>query len=174
MLDWPARLPNSRAQRSLSNCRVCPLVAGAESYSETVTPGEARRALDVTWQYFLARRALRKGIVTQGYHGPDPRILDLYAGPASSLWSLRSLVMAFYYPPNHLFWSVPTQPLPVEQNDFELYIAGPEWKVTGERSTGAITIEVLGNPIGAPPSSHSTAWTCCKISPLASHHVLKV
>ncbi|SDB58171.1 hypothetical protein SAMN05660653_02938 [Desulfonatronum thiosulfatophilum] len=128
-----------------------PLVAGAERNPETVSPGEARHALDVTWRYFLARGALRKGVVTQGYHGTDPRIFDPYAGPSSSLWSLRSLVMAFYYPPNHLFWSEPAQPLPVEQNDFELHIDGPGWKVTGERATGTITIEVLGNPLGALP-----------------------
>jgi hypothetical protein len=127
-----------------------PLVAAATSHPDTVSPAEARRALDVTWRYFVARGALRKGIITQGYHGPDARVLDPYAGPASSLWSLRSLVMAYHHPPGEAFWSGAPQPLPVERGDFELHIAGPQWKVTGEHATGAITIEVLGNPAGAP------------------------
>ncbi|QCF26274.1 DUF2264 domain-containing protein [Hydrocarboniclastica marina] len=128
-----------------------PLVAGAESHPAIVAAGEARRALDVTWQYFIQHGALRHGIISQGYHGSNARILDPYAGPASSLWSLRSLVMAFYYPPDHEFWNSEPLPLPVEQGDYDVPIAGPGWKVTGARATDTITIEVMHNPEDACP-----------------------
>jgi hypothetical protein len=128
-----------------------PLVAGADSHPGIASPGEARRALDVTWSYFLARGALRRGIVTQGYFDSNPRVLDPYAGPASSLWSLRSLVMALYYPPDHPFWRAPTEPLPVERGDFDMTLMGAGWRVTGVQATGTIMIEVLGNPVGAYP-----------------------
>ncbi len=128
-----------------------PLVAGAENHKEIVSPGEARRALDVTWSYFLSFGALRRGIITQGYFGTNPQILDPYSSPASSLWSLRSLIMAFYYPENHSFWKADAEPLPIEKSDFEFTLTGIGWKVTGEKSSGTIQIEILSNPIGARP-----------------------
>ena len=128
-----------------------PMVAGAESNPEIVSPGKARRALDVTWRYFLAHGALQRGIITQGYHGTNPRIVDPYAGPASSLWSIRSLVMAFYYGPEHGFWQSRSGYLPVELEDYSLTLTGPDWKVTGKQETGAIKIEVLANPVGSSP-----------------------
>ena len=128
-----------------------PLVAGAESNPENVSPGLARRALDVTWRYFITHGALRRGIVTQGYHGTDARILDPYAGPASSLWSLRSLVLAFSYEPDHRFWRATAEPLPVETGNYDVTLTAPGWRVTGERATGAIAIEVLANAHDACP-----------------------
>jgi hypothetical protein len=128
-----------------------PLVAGTESHPDIVSPGEARRALDVVWQHFVAHGALNRGVVTQGYYGTDPRIFDRYSGPASGLWSLRSLVMAYAYPPRHAFWQARPEPLPVEASDFDFVLQGPEWRVTGVRETGAIAIEVLNNPPDADP-----------------------
>jgi hypothetical protein len=135
-----------------------PLVAAVGNFPQIVTAGEGRRALDVVWQHFLARGALRNGIVTQGYYGPDPRVVDPYSGPASGFWSLRSLVMAFTYPPHHTFWQARGEPLPVEREDFDFVIAGPRWRVRGERSTAAITIEILDNPIDACPQLEPFGW----------------
>src|ERR1019366_7266751 len=70
------------------------LVFGQEYDSDIVTPGEARRALDVTWSFFIQHGGVRSGTITQGLCGPDPRILDNYSGPASCLWGLRSLIVA--------------------------------------------------------------------------------
>lgn len=128
-----------------------PLVAGAESHPGTVSPGLARRALNVTWHHFLSHGALRYGIVSQGYHRTNPRLVDPYAGPASSLWSLRSLVMAFVYPQSHDFWNCAEEPLPVERGDFDVTLPGARWRIRGEQSTGVITVEILDNPPGAAP-----------------------
>lgn len=59
--------------------------------------------------------------------------------------------MAFYYPENHSFWKADAEPLPVERTDFELILTGPGWKVTGEKLSGTVQIEILGNPIDACP-----------------------
>ncbi|MFN2374069.1 MAG: DUF2264 domain-containing protein [Cyclonatronaceae bacterium] len=122
-----------------------PLVAGSDSDPDIVPPGMARRALDITWQYFLAKGAVRRGIISQGYFGMNPHIFDPYAGPASSLWSLRSLIMAFYFPPDHSFWNSSAEPLPVEAGDFECMIPGAGWKITGDQASGTISIEILEN-----------------------------
>lgn len=128
-----------------------PLVAGVENHADVVSAGEARRALDCVWRYFVGHGALRRGIITAGYHATDPRLVDPYAGPASSLWSLRSLVMAFYYPDHHPFWTSPAEPLPVEREDFDLTVEPIGWRVSGTRATGVVMIEILGNARGANP-----------------------
>ncbi len=116
-----------------------------------MSAGEARRALDCVWGHFVRRGAVRHGTVTQGYYGPDPRILDPYSGPASSLWSLRSLIAAIRHPRGSAFWQGAAAPLPVERDDFDFTTAGGRWRVHGERETGAVGIEVLGNPPAAEP-----------------------
>lgn len=123
-----------------------PLVLGQETDPSIVSPGEARRALDAVWSHFISRGALRGGNVTQGYHGDDPRVLDNYSGPASGLWSARSLVAAFSFPEDSPFWRSAAGELPVERGSYRLDLAAPGWRVTGVRETGAIAIEVLRNP----------------------------
>ena len=117
-----------------------PVVMAAGAGSIRVTPGEARRALDVTWGFFAGHGAIRHGMISQGYCGDDPRVLDSYSGPASCLWSLRSLVAAFYLPDSHAFWTGPARPLPVELHDFELPLPVPGWHVVGNHETLDVTL----------------------------------
>lgn len=132
-----------------------PLVFGHRYNSDVVSAGQARRALDVTWSYFIRKGAVRRGAVTQGYHGSDPRLVDNYSGPASALWSLRSLVAAFHLPRDSSFWTTPHELLPVEEKDFDISLDGPGWLVRGRKSEGSISIEVLANDPNASPSLHS-------------------
>ncbi|HEV7264443.1 MAG TPA: DUF2264 domain-containing protein [Falsiroseomonas sp.] len=150
-LIGPAGLPIMGRSIPYRIAASAPLVAGHSPHPGIVRAGEARRALDATWCYFIQRGALRHGAVTQGYFGPDARIVDRYSGPASSLWSLRSLVMAFHTPPAQGLWRAASEPLPVEMGDFDMTIAGGRWRILGERAALRITIEVLGNPEGAAP-----------------------
>jgi hypothetical protein len=46
----------------------------------------------------------------------------------------------------------------VEREDFDFVMAGPRWRVRGERSTAAITIEILDNPIDACPQLEPFGW----------------
>lgn len=122
-----------------------PLVLGQETDPRVVSPAEARRGLDATWSYFIGRGALDGGRVTQGYFGDDARTLESYSGPASPLWSARSLIAAFSLPEESPFWSSPAGRLPVEEASYELDLGPPGWRVTGDRGSGAIRIEVLAN-----------------------------
>lgn len=128
-----------------------PLVFGCERHSDIVSAGEARRALDTVWRYFIRHGALRHGGITQGYWDADPRLLDPYSGPASSLWSLRSLVASFYQPPENSFWRQSAERLPVESGDYELMLDGAQWRVRGYKSKRRIVVEVLNNPIDDAP-----------------------
>lgn len=122
-----------------------PLVLGQESHPDVVSPGEARRGLDAIWSYFVSRGALRGGVPTQGYFGSDARILEAYSGPASALWSARSLVAAFSLPEDSPFWKAPPTALPVEEASYEVELGAPGWRVSGDRESRSIRIEIPGN-----------------------------
>ena len=126
-----------------------PLIFASTFDPASIPPAQARRALDLTWDFFLEHGALREGRVTQGYCGDDPKILDNYSGPASCLWSLRSLIVALHLPREADFWTQDAAPLPVEQGDFERRIAGGRWLVRGDARTSDIT---LVNPEPLPES----------------------
>lgn len=118
-----------------------PLVFAQATHPDLVTPGEARRALDATWQFFIRRGALADGNVTQGYYGADARLLENYSGPASCLWALRSLIAAFAFPSDSPFWLAAPEALPVELGDFELRITEPGWVLVGNQRESSITIK---------------------------------
>lgn len=118
-----------------------PLVAGFASDSGMVTAGAARRSLDLIWTHFLNHGAVRSGNVTQGYCGTDAAVLDRYSGPASCLWSLRSLIVAFVLPRESTFWTSGGEELPIDRGDYELRLKAPGWTVRGTRKTGAVSIE---------------------------------
>jgi hypothetical protein len=124
-----------------------PLVFASIFNPSSLPPAQARRALDLTWDFFLEHGALRDGRVTQGYCADDPAVLDNYSGPASCLWSLRSLIVALHIAPDEAFWTQAPAPLPIEQGDFERRIAGGSWTVRGDSRTADVT---LINPAPLP------------------------
>jgi hypothetical protein len=145
----PAGLPMIGRSITYRMALPAPLIAAQRRHPETIAPGLARRALSTVWAYFIARGALRAGIVTQGYEGSEPDLVDAYSAPASPLWSLRSLILAFYEPPAAPFWTAPPEPLPIEQGDYSLSIAPIGWRVEGRHATGEIVIRREGKVDGA-------------------------
>jgi hypothetical protein len=137
----PAGLPMLGRSACYRMAAPAPLIQGLAVAGSGVSPGEARRALDVVWQYFLRRGAVRRGNVTQGYGGPDARLLEDYSGPASCLWSLRSLVAAFALPDSSPFWQAAPEPLPVERSDYRIAVPATGWTVLGRKASRTITIE---------------------------------
>lgn len=113
-----------------------PLVFDYASASASTEAGEARRALDLTWTYFIRRGAVREGTVAQGYCGPDVRVLDNYSGPASCLWSLRSLIPAFAMPPQDPFWHGAADSLPIDRRSYRLRVNSIGWTIVGDAETG--------------------------------------
>jgi hypothetical protein len=120
-------------------------------------PGEVRRALDATWEYFLQHKGVNDGNITQGYCGSDARVLDNYSGPASCLWGLRSLIAAIYLPRNSEFWKVSPTLLPVERSDFSVEIKSTGWRVTGSKRTGEVDIQMPRGAAASPLESYTKA-----------------
>ena len=116
-----------------------------------LSPGLARRALDVVWRHFVEHGALRDGQLTQGYHASDPRFVERYTGAGSCHWGLRSLVLAFLHPPEASFWTAPAASLPVELADYDLDLPELGWRVSGRAATGEVAIEIPANPSAEQP-----------------------
>ncbi len=128
-----------------------PLVLGHVEHADLVSADEARHALDVTWRYYLRNGAVRRGTITQGYFGDDPRLLDNYSGPASCLWSLRSLVAAFVHRDDGHFWRSRGAPLPVERDGYSVIVPATGWTIHGSHADHAITVELAGGVDGEQP-----------------------
>lgn len=135
-----------------------PLLIAAVTDSPIISAGEARRALELTWRYFISRDALTDGVLTQGYCGPDLRTLDTYSGPASCLWGARSLVVALSQPDHAPFWSVEEMPLPIEQADFSISDETLHWRVEGNREQGTVAIHQLDRATNPPMQPYSLKY----------------
>ncbi|MBC7791534.1 MAG: DUF2264 domain-containing protein [Anaerolineae bacterium] len=117
-----------------------PLVFGHAADPSAMPAAEARRALDLTWSFFVRQGAMQRGNVAQGYCSTDERVLDNYSGPASCLWSLRSLVVAFYLPRSAPFWHVRGAGLPIDEADFRLTVKSIGWTIVGDHESGNVLI----------------------------------
>jgi hypothetical protein len=122
-----------------------PMVALAHVDPQAAHTGLARRALDAVWLYFVRHGALRGGQLTQGYHGPDLRLVERYTGTGSCHWGLRSIVLAFLNPSGSAFWTAREEKLPVEVADYDLDLGRIGWKVSGRVASGDVTIEIPAN-----------------------------
>lgn len=128
-----------------------PLLTAQVLAPQAVSKGEAMRALDLTWSGFIARGALADGTLTQGFCGTDPSLVPLYTGPASCLWGLRSLVVAFALDRELGLFAAERAPLPVERADFSVTGKAIDWTVTGSRDGGRVVLTLGANPEGAAP-----------------------
>ena len=133
--------------RSLDYRMAAPAPVAAASLVDpaALPPGTARRAQDVIWRYFVRHDCLRHGVPCQGYWSKDLRLINNYSGPASSLWSLRGLIIALSASPDHAFWQSPEQLLPVELADFEEDIPAPGWRLQGCRNSGEVKLFIKAN-----------------------------
>jgi hypothetical protein len=122
-----------------------PILTGTILAPEEISPGFALRALDLTWRFFVEQNSLQKGTVTQGYFTPDLSLLDPYSGPGSCLWSLRSLIVAFYVDKFVSLWNSTPEKLPIEVADFSQVNSSIAWRIQGNKSTQTIELEMLKN-----------------------------
>ncbi|HXW70606.1 MAG TPA: DUF2264 domain-containing protein [Methylocella sp.] len=121
------------------------IIAGAFVSQASLSPSLARRALDVTWHYFISHNVLRDGTLTMGYFETDPKIVENYSGPGSCHWGLRSLILAYMARPTDKFWQDAPASLPVEIGDYRLEFPKLGWVITGNQATKDITITISKN-----------------------------
>ncbi|MGJ5643140.1 DUF2264 domain-containing protein [Formosa sp. S-31] len=122
-----------------------PIIAGAILLPNEISPGFALNTLDATWSFFIAKNALKNGKVTQGYFEDDLSLLDSYSGAGSCLWSLRSLVLAFYADKHISLFNSEKELLPVQISDFVVNNKTIGWNISGNKSNQKITLKIQKN-----------------------------
>ncbi|MFE2555313.1 DUF2264 domain-containing protein [Streptomyces sp. NPDC059352] len=82
-----------------------------------LTPGATRRLTSGTLRYFLDRGATdERGLLTLGWHGPYPPLVQEYSGPGSPYWASKGF-LGLLLPAGHPAWTDPEEPLPAERAD---------------------------------------------------------
>ncbi|GAA4011154.1 DUF2264 domain-containing protein [Streptomyces plumbiresistens] len=122
-----------------------PLWLGAMTGRTPLAPGETRRLASGALKYFLDRGAVdSRGLLTLGWHGPDPAVLQGYSGPASPYWASKGF-LGLLLPPDHEVWTAPEEPGPAERADGVTPIAAPNWLLQSTSSDGLVRLHNHGS-----------------------------
>ncbi|MFI6038922.1 DUF2264 domain-containing protein [Streptomyces sp. NPDC051315] len=122
-----------------------PLWLGALTGHTPLPPGETRRLASGALKYFLERGAVdERGLLTLGWHGPDPAVLQGYSGPASPYWASKGFI-GLLLPPEHEVWTAREAPGPAERADAVTPIAAPNWLLQSTRSDGLVRLHNHGS-----------------------------
>lgn len=111
----------------------------------TVVPaGQIRRLASGTLKYFLDGGAAPEGVLSLGWHGADNSILQSYNAPGSPQWAAKGF-LGLLLPADHPAWTEPERPLPVEEGNFSVPLAGPGWLAVGTQATGTVRVLNAGS-----------------------------
>ncbi|WP_405620851.1 DUF2264 domain-containing protein [Streptomyces sp. NBC_00076] len=122
-----------------------PLWLGALTGRTPLTPGQTRGLASGALKYFLERGAVdERGLLTLGWHGPDPAVLQGYSGPASPYWASKGF-LGLLLPPDHPVWTAPEEPGPVERADAVTSLTAPNWLLQSTRSDGVVRLHNHGS-----------------------------
>ncbi|MEV6168771.1 DUF2264 domain-containing protein [Streptomyces sp. NPDC051954] len=122
-----------------------PLWLGALTGRTPLSPGETRRLASGALKYFLDRDAVdSRGLLTLGWHGPDPAVLQGYSGPASPYWASKGF-LGLLLPEDHPVWTAAEEPGPAECPDAVTPIAAPNWLLQSTGSDGVVRLHNHGS-----------------------------
>ncbi|MFC8514489.1 DUF2264 domain-containing protein [Streptomyces sp. NPDC057257] len=122
-----------------------PLWLGALTDRTPLPPGQTRRLASGALKYFLDRGAVSpQGLLTLGWHGPDPAVRQGYSGPASPYWASKAF-LGLLLPPDHPVWTTPEEPGPTERADAVTSLAPPNWLLQSTSSDGIVRLHNHGS-----------------------------
>ncbi|MFD7415530.1 DUF2264 domain-containing protein [Kitasatospora purpeofusca] len=122
-----------------------PLWAGALTGHTPLAPGTTRRIASGALRHFVDRGAIdERGLLTLGWYGPEPRLVQPYSGPASPYWA-GSGFLGLLLPPDHPVWTEPEQPAPAEERDTVRVLARPNWLVQSTAADGLVRLHNHGS-----------------------------
>ncbi|MDT9698928.1 DUF2264 domain-containing protein [Streptomyces sp. P17] len=122
-----------------------PLWLGALTGHTPLPPGETRRLASGALRYFLDRGAVdERGLLTLGWHGPNPALLQNYSGPASPYWASKGFV-GLLLPADHEVWTATEEPGPAERSDAAHPVSPPNWLLQSTRSDGLVRLHNHGS-----------------------------
>ncbi|MFI1103162.1 DUF2264 domain-containing protein [Streptomyces melanogenes] len=121
---------------------------GALTGHTPLTPGATRRLASGALRYFTGREPGRgavdeRGLLTLGWHGPYPPIVQSYSGPASPYWAAKGF-LGLLMPPEHPVWTAVEEPLPVEKGDAAVVLRPPNTLIQSTASDGLVRLHNHG------------------------------
>ncbi|QKW25742.1 DUF2264 domain-containing protein [Streptomyces seoulensis] len=121
------------------------LWAGALSGRSPLAPGATRRLASGALRYFLDREEVcADGLLTLGWFGPCPPMVQGYSGPASPYWASKGF-LGLLLPAGHPVWTAPEEAAPVERGDAVRPAAGPGWLVQSTAADGLVRVHNHGS-----------------------------
>lgn len=84
------------------------------------------------------------GLLTLGWHGPDPAVLQGYSGPASPYWASKGF-LGLLLPADHAVWTAVEEPGPAERSDAVTSITAPNWLLQSTSSDGLVRLHNHGS-----------------------------
>ncbi|MFE4869105.1 DUF2264 domain-containing protein [Streptomyces sp. NPDC056682] len=122
---------------------------GALTGHTPLTPGATRRLASGTLKYFLDRPDNRgatdaNGLLTLGWHGPYPPVIQHYSGPASPYWAAKGY-LGLLLPPDHPAWTAVEEPLPAETEDAAITLGPPNMLIQSTAADGLVRLHNHGS-----------------------------
>ncbi|MEV4948145.1 DUF2264 domain-containing protein [Streptomyces sp. NPDC053755] len=131
---------------------------GALTGHSPLTPGATRRLASGSLRYFLDRGACDDdGLLTLGWHGPYPPVLQGYSGPGSPYWASKGF-LGLLLPAGHPAWTDPEEPLPAERADTVRAVAPAGLLVQSTARDGLVRLHNHGsNHVSSPQAGEDDA-----------------
>ncbi len=138
--------PSTRAARSPTASPPPPPCGPERSPATPPSPhGTTRRLASGALRHFLDRGALdANGLLTLGWYGPEPRLVQPYSGPASPYWA-ASAFTGLLLPAGHPVWREREMPAPAEIRDTVLALPRPGWLVQSTARDGLVRLHNHGS-----------------------------
>jgi len=115
-----------------------PVIANSIVNKSSYNLGLARKAFSVIWDHYSSYDHISEGRLPQGVIGDQVDFLDMYSGPGSPLWGLRSVILAIYNYSDLV--SVEDEMMPVERSDYCIKIPNTGYIIRGSSCDQKISI----------------------------------
>ncbi|MFH8217866.1 DUF2264 domain-containing protein [Streptomyces sp. NPDC018057] len=121
------------------------LWTGALTGHTPLTPGTTRRLASGALRHFLDRGAVDEhGLLTLGWYGPCPPLVQSYSGPASPYWASKGF-LGLLLPADHPVWTDPEEPAPAERADTVLGLPAPGRLIQSTAADGLVRVHNHGS-----------------------------
>lgn len=107
---------------------------------EFIAPGLARRISSGSLRHHLEAGMFdAEHVLTRGYHGEQPGVLENYIRPGSQYFMTRALAV-LALPPEHPYWTEPEQALPADLGDFVHAVPAVGWMIEHDRAGAGLVL----------------------------------
>ncbi|MGW3509880.1 DUF2264 domain-containing protein [Streptomyces sp. NPDC000994] len=119
--------------------------AGALTGHTPLSPGTTRRLASGTLRHFLDHGAVDDdGLLTLGWFGSCPPLVQPYSGPASPYWASKGF-LGLLLPPGHPVWTAVEEPAPAERGDAVVPVRGACWLIQSTSADGLVRVHNDGS-----------------------------